>query len=101
MTRRTAIDNNRARWSQRRSIKKVNSPIPFTFDQLLHYADCSFFYDMICYYGWLDCVYIGDDDYNLKLRFIRKWWSDKVPPLKLVQEGKTHNFAIETQLTLF
>lgn len=101
MTRRTAIDNNRARWSQHRVTKRGNTPIPFTFDQLLHYADCSFFYDMILYHQWLDCVYGGDDDYNFKLRFIRKWWNERVPPLKLVKEGKTHKFAIETQLTLF
>lgn len=103
MTRRMAIDNNRARWSQRRRIRKVNTPIPFTFDQLLHYAETSFFYDMILYHEWLDCVYVGNDtDYNNKLQFIRRWWKDRVPDKWLVKNGKTHNFAIESkQLKLF
>lgn len=99
MTRRTTIDNNRARWSQKRSLKRPNGRIPFTLDQLEHYADTSFFYDMILYYGWLDCVYGADVVYNNKLQFIRRWWKDKVPDIKLVKNGQTHNFAI--QLSLF
>lgn len=97
--RRTKLDNERAILRQRRAVKKGNAPINFTITELNNYSQTPFFIDMILYHGWLDNIYTGDHAQNERLMFIRKWWNNHIPSIKVVKEGKSVKF--EDQLKLF
>lgn len=99
MTRRTKIDNDRARGNQYRSTRRKNSPINFSVNELNNYSQTPFFYDMVLYHGWLDNIYTADHVQNERLMWIRKWWKDHVPSYKFVKEGKSVKF--DEQLKLF
>lgn len=98
MTRRTKIDNDRARSYQRKSSRRGNSPINFSITELANYSQTPFFYDMVLYHGWLDNIYTGDHAQNEKLMWIRKWWNDHVPSYKFVKEGKSVKFDEQLKL---
>ena len=98
MTRRTKLDNDRARITQRKRIKKGNVPINFSVAELANYAETPLFIDMIIANGWMDNIYTADHAQNERLMFIRKWWAANIPSLKVVKEGKSVKF--EPQLKL-
>jgi hypothetical protein len=99
MSRRTKIDNDRARVFQAKTIRRGNSPINFTIPQLINYSQTPFFIDMICYHRWMENIYTGNHVQNERLMFIRKWWVANIPTYKFVKEGKSVKF--EQQLKLF
>jgi hypothetical protein len=47
----------------------------------------------------MDNIYTADHAQNERLMFIRKWWNDHIPSMKVVKEGKSVKF--ENQLKLF
>jgi hypothetical protein len=99
MTRRTKIDNDRARSTQRKKVKRGNAPINFTIQQLYNFSQTPIFIDIIITHGWMDNIYTADHAQNERLMFIRKWWNDHIPSMKVVKEGKSVKF--ENQLKLF
>lgn len=71
-----------ARRAQKRSKKKANTPINFSVEQLINFAQTPLFIDMIITNGWLDNVYGADHLQNERLMFVRRWWAENIPPFK-------------------
>ena len=99
MSRRVKVDHMMARRTQKRSKKKSNTPINFTTEQLINFSKTPIFIDMIVCNGWMDNIYGADHLQNERLMFVRRWWSENIPPYTALKNNPA--IEMDRQLKLF
>ena len=63
--------------------RKKNPEINYTLDELVNFSQDKFFFlSMILQNDWMKAIYLGKQDYDRKLHFIRTWYNAKSEPQK-------------------
>jgi hypothetical protein len=82
--------------------QRKNNDIEWTLEELISWSEVPHtFIMMIVTNGWMNNIYMGNEQQDNRLKFVRKWWKENVNEKGIyIKREKNPKFEVK-QLKLF